>query len=341
MLPPAPARAPRDTDAAVRSTDSDAAQARLSAISKGYLFDQFAHHLVPRARFATPRPPLINHGTHVRATALDALVDEWLATGGVDVKKQIISVGAGSDSRFWRISTGPLKDALHAYLEVDLPENTLAKAMAIRKSKELSAVLGDNVTLTLGGQGLESPRYVLAPVDLREDPAQTLQPFITRGILDPSIPTLIVAECVLVYMDRAASDRVLRWAANTFDVAGGLVYEMFGLNDGFGRVMRENLLVRNVLLPGVDAYPTLHDQAARFRQTGFVTAQRALSLRTIRATHISAGERARIAQLEMLDEVEELELVLAHYVIAFGVKASDPESPFASWNLPAALPVVR
>lgn len=49
----------------------------------------------------------------------------------------------------------------------------------------------------------------------------------------------------------------------------------------------------------------------------------------------------RIAQLEMLDEVEELELVLAHYVIAFGVKASDPESPFASWNLPAALPVVR
>lgn len=104
MLPPAPARAPRDTDAAVRSTDSDAAQARLSAISKGYLSDQFAHHLVPRARFATPRPPLINHGTHVRATALDALVDEWLAAGGVDVKKQIISVGAGSDSRFWRIS---------------------------------------------------------------------------------------------------------------------------------------------------------------------------------------------------------------------------------------------
>lgn len=47
-------------------------------------------------------------------------------------------------------------------------------------------------------------------------------------------------------MDRAASDRVLRWAANTFDVAGGLVYEMFGLNDGFGRVMRENLLVCTV-----------------------------------------------------------------------------------------------
>lgn len=31
----------------------------------------------------------------------------------------------------------------------------------------------------------------------------------------------------------------------------------------------------------------------------------------------------RIAELEMLDEVEELELVLEHYVIAWGVKEAD------------------
>lgn len=102
MLPPP--REPRDADAAIRATDGDAAHARLSAISKGYLFDSYTRHLVPRARFAPPRPPLINHGTHVRATALDALVDKWLAAGSTAVKKQIVSVGAGSDSRFWRIS---------------------------------------------------------------------------------------------------------------------------------------------------------------------------------------------------------------------------------------------
>lgn len=42
----------------------------------------------------------------------------------------------------------------------------------------------------------------------------------------------------------------------------------------------------------------------------------------------------------MLDEIEELDLVLAHYVIAWGVKTPDPDSPFATWDLPDQLPVV-
>lgn len=95
-----------DPDAAIRSTDSDAALARLSAVQKQYLTDPYIRHLVPRAHFQPPRPPLINVGTHARSTAIDGLVDDFMRiaahsnSGGC----QIVSLGAGSDTRFWRIA---------------------------------------------------------------------------------------------------------------------------------------------------------------------------------------------------------------------------------------------
>ena len=46
--------------------------------------------------------------------------------------------------------TGPKKESLRSYVEVDFAENTMKKAMAIRKSRELSAVLGGSGAITLG-----------------------------------------------------------------------------------------------------------------------------------------------------------------------------------------------
>lgn len=93
----------QDSDAAIRGTDTDAAVARLSAAQKGYVQDPFIGHLVPRAHLQHPRPPLINIGTFVRSTAIDELVEQWLLLSG-DRRCQIVSLGAGSDTRFWRIA---------------------------------------------------------------------------------------------------------------------------------------------------------------------------------------------------------------------------------------------
>ena len=106
MLPPFHSR-PRG-DAAIRETDNDAAGARLSAVQKGYLNDPYIRYLVPRAHLLPPRPPLINIGTYVRTTAIDALVHQWLQISeGTGQKCQIVSLGAGSDTRYWRIAVSP------------------------------------------------------------------------------------------------------------------------------------------------------------------------------------------------------------------------------------------
>ena len=95
----------QDSDAPIRATDNDALLARLSAVQKGYLDDPFVNLFVPRAHLQPPRPPLINIGTYIRSESIDRLVESWAKICESGAKKfQIVSLGAGSDSRFWRLA---------------------------------------------------------------------------------------------------------------------------------------------------------------------------------------------------------------------------------------------
>ncbi|KAL1756640.1 S-adenosyl-L-methionine-dependent methyltransferase [Schizophyllum commune] len=332
--PEPPSRVP-DGDAAIRSTDNDAALARLSAVRKQYLVDPYIRFFVPRAHLQPPRPPLINVGTYLRGVAIDSLVDSFIAINAAESpgkQVQIVSLGAGSDTRFWRIAAGEQEERIASYIEVDLPENTTKKAMAIKKSKELSALVGETKLIN-GGMGLHSAKYHLLPADLRHPPNQAFAA-LTSDILSPSLPTLLLFECVLVYMTPAASASLIQWFVDRISAPlGGIVYEMFGLNDSFGTVMVNNLRVRNVSLPGADPYPTFASLPSRFSHHGFQHAH-ALTLKDIRQQYIEDEELERISHLEMLDEIEELELVLAHYAITWGVRTPGPPSPaWAGWGL--------
>jgi len=79
-----------------------------SAVTLGYLDDPFTSLLYrpPRpppgsSALPTRKAPLINVGTHHRTYAIDHLVDQFLVEAGDHA--QIVSLGAGSDSRFWRL----------------------------------------------------------------------------------------------------------------------------------------------------------------------------------------------------------------------------------------------
>jgi [phosphatase 2A protein]-leucine-carboxy methyltransferase len=156
---------------------------------------------------------------------------------------------------------------------MDFPENTTRKAVAIRKSRELSSLLGKPEDSKLGmaaivpcefciecfvengGTALHSPVYHLLPADLRLSPTQTMGVLVETSasdgsiILSPELPTLLIFECVLVYMTPASSTAVLQWFVDYFassqipGVLGSVVYEMFGLSDAFGKVMLNNLKV--------------------------------------------------------------------------------------------------
>lgn len=86
-------------------------------------------------------------------------------------------------------------------------------------------------------------------------------------MLSPTLPTLLLFECVLAYMDPAASNALIRWFVDYFGATpggllGGVVYEMFKLNDAFGRVMLNNLKVRSA--PLSNGSPPLRVCSRRF-----------------------------------------------------------------------------
>jgi [phosphatase 2A protein]-leucine-carboxy methyltransferase len=102
-----------------------------------------------------------------------------------------------------------------------------------------------------GGTTLRSPVYNLFPVDLRTPPGVSLEPLLGSGdepLLSPSLPTLLLFECVLAYMTPSASNALIQWFVDYFGapsggLLGAVVYEMFKLEDSFGRVMLTNLKV--------------------------------------------------------------------------------------------------
>lgn len=102
-----------------------------------------------------------------------------------------------------------------------------------------------------GGTTLHSAKYHLLPADLRMPPTASVAPPLSSPshggpIISPDLPTLLLFECVLVYIVPEASQTLIRWFVDYFassSVLGAVVYEMFGLNDSFGAVMVENLKV--------------------------------------------------------------------------------------------------
>jgi tRNA wybutosine-synthesizing protein 4 len=62
-----------------------------------------------------------------------------------------------------------LSNRLSKYFEVDFPEITMKKAMAIKKRKELSSLLDDpsEVKIERGGMDLKSSNYCILGGDLR------------------------------------------------------------------------------------------------------------------------------------------------------------------------------
>ncbi|CED83439.1 Carboxymethyl transferase [Phaffia rhodozyma] len=299
-------------DEAIRSTDGDAALSRLSAVSQGYLEDPFASFFV-RGRPTKSqylRPPLINIGTHARTLGIDELVRSFLS-GPAQGGGQIISLGAGSDTRFWRLQSDPvLKSSIHKYIELDFPEITRQKAGFIRKSKALSDPLG---------------------------PIESIKLILSSDIFDPSKPTLWIAECLLVYLDSVVSERTVEWFPKVCTGwVGGIVYEMFGLDDSFGKVLVSNLKSRQISLLSSHLYPTRSSQPDRFTSNGYSSGAGVQDINEIRQIIISTEEKARTSRLECLDEVEEMELLFKHYGISWGWRVSSEEAGMSegtNWGL--------
>ena len=228
-----------------------------------------------------------------------------------------MSLGAGSDTRFWRLRHARLA----RYVELDFPSTTSQKAAAIQAHPALSHALADaHVT----ADGLVSSAYVLLGIDVSTLHQGTWERVATY--LDPALPTLLLCECVLAYMDIDVANAALRACLATLPRASILSYDMCISSDAphaaptrFGQVMLQNLAARQLTLPGARGCTSTAAYVERFEHLAGHASHLQCHAYTLRESwqQLEGEERRRVSMLERLDEVEELEMLLSHYCIAW------------------------
>eukprot|EP00057_Strongylocentrotus_purpuratus_P014946 XP_011669420.1 PREDICTED: tRNA wybutosine-synthesizing protein 4 [Strongylocentrotus purpuratus] len=299
-------------DIAVQGTNDSSIVSKCSVAMMGYFQDAYLRHFVSKT---SRRSPLINRGYFVRARAIDDILKAFLKKFG-DSKNQIISLGAGFDSTYFRLQASGSLDHT-AFYEVDFPQLVKRKAALIRKKTELSDLLlnpvyHDEAHEDSFGVCISSEKYHLVGVDLKQ--LDALQSVFKDIGVDLVVPTLLLSECVITYIDTDSSDALINWAAKTFPNGQFVSYEQVLPDDAFGIVMQKHFKKLNSPLNAIQKYSSKQKHCARFIEQGWLSSG-AVNMHEYYTQVISEVERRRVEGIELFDEFEELHLICVHYIL--------------------------
>jgi [phosphatase 2A protein]-leucine-carboxy methyltransferase len=354
-------------DVDIQSTDTDAAVSRLSAVSMGYLDDPFASlfvngpgtrrlpiinrgkYLIPTVLYFSDFSNISRVGTYTRTTALDILINAFISQDAGEAEacspnRQIISLGAGTDTRYFRLRANNKHHNI-VYHEFDFPsvcnrklqlvgskESVSGQDKTVRLFSQQNTSMGEDQEEGQWGFALaengDDIRFCCHPLDLRRLPytpsMKSLQYF--QG-LRPDLPTLVISECCLCYLEVDNAKDVMDWFAERISSLGILLYEPIGVDDSFGQMMVSNLAARNITMPTVRVFKSLADQKQRMSALLYKTANEgecheAQTVERIWEQWVSPEEKERVDNLEGLDEVEEWQMLARHYAVVWGWRGS-------------------
>lgn len=345
-------------DKIIRATDVDALSCRFSANRKGYFsppdvhvndllqsyrqnllycegYTQLSAGRLLRSAFEEPKFPLINRGTYLRTESINKVVQKYVQAHPTC---QIVSLGGGSDTRCFRVLA---ESANVVYTEIDFPESTKIKKLAIAASRTLQSVVGaslDPVVVSSKTQfadmdpDLHTDRYHLVGLDLRTLAGQGA----TRlSFLDPLVPTLVISECVLCYLSPEDNEKVILYWKEAVTQPTFVIYEPMALDDAFGETMAHNLRLRGIDLQAFREYPDLRSRKVFFERLGLKALLTDLALiggYSGTSSWFEVADQRRVARLEMIDEVEEIRLLLQHYCLVCAGSAVEEMAGFG-WML--------
>ncbi|XP_004476025.1 leucine carboxyl methyltransferase 1 [Dasypus novemcinctus] len=300
-------------DEGVRGTCEDASLCKRFAVSLGYWHDPYIQHFVRLSK--ERKAPEINRGYFARVHGVNQLIKAFLRK--TECQCQILNLGAGMDTTFWKLKDENLLPS--KYFEVDFPMIVTRKLHNIKFKPPLSKPiieLHSEDTFQTDGQMLDSKRYAIIGADLRD--LSELEEKLKKCNMNTQLPTLLIAECVLIYMTPEQSANLLKWAANSFETAMFINYEQVNMEDRFGQIMIENLRRRQCDLAGVETCKSLESQKERLLSSGWETAS-AVDMMDL-YSRLPRTEVNRIESLEFLDEMELLEQLMHHYCLCWATK---------------------
>ncbi|XP_069052575.1 tRNA wybutosine-synthesizing protein 4 [Lepisosteus oculatus] len=320
-------------DVAVQGTNDSSVVSKVSAAMQGYFPDPFLKSFVCRS---VRRAPLINRGYYVRWKAVDHCVREFLRGTAGSTRRQVLSLGAGFDSLYFRLhSAGALEGCV--VFELDFPDVSRRKAGLVAASPSLMGAV-QSPTPPLQPVCLYSEQYRLLGADLRE--LRGVESALMGAGLDPTAPTLLLSEVVLTYMETERSNALIGWAAGLLPHAVFVMYEQLRPHDPFGRVMQEHFRRLSSALHALSEYPDTEAQRRRFLDRGWEHCV-CLDMNHFYLGQLGPGERQRVEALEPFDEFEEWHQKCSHYFILTASKGCLTSMPLLPSPVAPPIPLLR
>ena len=293
----------------VASTNDDASHCKRYAVSKGYWYDPYIDLFV--TTLPNRKAPEISRGYYIRHWCIKSLVEQFLLK--TNCQCQIVNLGAGFDTLYWNISEKQLEPK-YGFYEIDMPQVVKKKKSIIVSKLQLNKHFSSEKTKTTD-LTLDTCMYHLMAADLRN--VKSIDTSLCVAGISKKVPTLILAECVFVYMEPSAINKLLNYFTQEFPIIFLVDYDPINLNDRFGEVMRQNLSQRNCSLLGV--FPDIQSKKQSYKVFSDVH----VKLLSDVYNSLPPNEKQRIEKLEFLDEVDLLYDMLRHYSVSWSYNAPD------------------
>jgi tRNA wybutosine-synthesizing protein 4 len=311
----------------IQWTAGESSLCKFHAVEKEYYEDEYAKamHSQVAAKIAlhtNRKSPLINRGYYARVISTRRALEAFLYYT-VGNERQLIFLGVGYD-------TAPL----NAYevsgegtriFEVDFPEIMTKKSEIYKFNTSFAqffAAHSSSFSMPSEDKHIQHiGHFSLLGIDLRNTD-KLIQMLLQAG-LDPTKPTILFSECVLVYIDHTSSEKLTAALGSLLQGATMWVtYDMVTPSDRYGAMMVYNLTSAGFHIPGIVDYPTLAAQSQRFTGNGWDTAE-SCTMKQFYLRAISDEEKARLKALEMLDEIEEWNMLMDHYSLTIAAKGTE------------------
>ena len=134
--------------------------------------------------------------------------------------------------------------------------------------------------------------------------------------------TIVICECLLVYIDRDITVDMLSSINERFDNVYILEYDLIGPDDPFGKEMVDNLKTRNINLRGFNDVKNVKDQIERLKDSKFEDVN-IVDMYYVYFKLLPVEDRKRIERLELMDEFEELNLLQKHACFGYASKCKN------------------
>ena len=309
-------------DTCVENTNSESLLSKLSVIENGYRVDPFLR--IFRAKNQSEvkhsfRSAAINRGYLARLVALECTLEKYiLICSSIGIKHQVLSLGAGYDSLYFRLrNQGVLNPKYCSYYEVDFPVVPRTKWRIIYNNVLLKSLFKSS-TSYFDKECFLFDGGIFNMIGCNMTDTDNLEYRLNALEFDWNKLTIVFCECSLTYVEANQSIALTSWLTRKVPSMVFVDYEQICPFDSFGQIMVRHFKKRNSALKCVEYYPTVHDHMRRFLSLGWNSCH-ILDIDTIFRHNCGLQEIKRWQEFgEQFDEQEEFKCKCYHYIILVG-----------------------